>query len=595
MPVNSRHPEYSANLRRWRISRAVCEGEDAVKDIGTGGGISNRVFGPSPTSSTGSEQLNAAIGPMQAAGGVSGDGVSWELLPPLSGHQSVGEYWSYVRHAHFFPAAGRARDGLVGLLVKDEVAVTNPTVMEAFVSDVTSSGSPMTVDEFCGQVIFEIITTGRAGVLTDYPPRPKGPDGTPAPTPNLLQAEISGIKPRWKLYRAEQMINWRMDRVRGREILGMVVIEEPTVVPPPADAVDEFEWIQVRQWRVLDRAIPPQELAGKLPIESTYGDRKAYRVRFFTLDSENNFVQSPPVFPTVNGRLSEEIPFEFIGARDCSPVCDKPPLYDVVTVNVGHYRNSAALEHALFFCANPMGYVFGYDPEEELGGTEAGAQITSRPNLTFRFGSPRLLTLKNANAKAGMLSARAADVSALSDRIQVKRDEMASLVGRILATEKKAAEAALTEKVRRQGEQGVLSSIAANVSAALTRCMMRARDYMGAKGDVEIAVPTQFWDTGITAVEATAIADLWMKYGVIAKSDVRQQLRDSGFVTRSDEDIDAELALEPVPTAPAGFLPFGAMAGVTPALAQPVPEPSPTPGPASPPAPPAAKTGKAAS
>lgn len=584
MPVDSRHPEYARNLRRWVIARAVCEGEDAVKDVGSSS-VSSREFGVSPTSPTGSEPsqtLAAALGATGALGTLGGQatGISWMVLPPLSGHTTYEEYWRYVQHAHFFPGASRAREGMVGLLVKDEVAVVAPDSMSEFTADVTSSGSPQGVDEFVSQALYEIMTTGRCGVLTDYPPRPRGSDGRESGVPNQRDAELLGIKPMWRLFTAEQIINWRMDKVRGREILGLVVVEENTVIAPDAAALDEFAWIPVRQWRVLDRAMPPAELAGKVPQETMAGDQKVYRVRFFTVGQDGSFVVSQDIWPLVNGKLSEEIPFEFIGARDCTPKCDKPPLYDVITVNVGHYRNSAALEHALFFCANPMGYIFGYDPEEEMEAQELERPGASRTPPKWVMGSSRMLVLKNKDAKAGVLSATAESVSALSERIEVKRLEMAALVGRLLATEKNVAEAQGTEKIRRQGEQGVLSSIAGNVSDALTRCLCRARDYMGIKGEVSVSVPTQFWDSGITAAEATAIADLWMKYKLIAKSDVRQQLRDSGFVTRSDEDIDEELDSEGVPAAPPDFLPAPNGAG---AGAVPVPPPAGAPPPGPPP------------
>jgi hypothetical protein len=340
---------------------------------------------------------------------------------------------------------------------------------------------------------------------------------------------------------------------------------------PAPTSDDEFAWETVEQLKMLDRSLPPADMeAGLLPDDALppVGDGRVYRARIFRRDEHGEWLQfGPAVFPRANGKLLTEIPFDFAGARTADATVDKPPLDDAVTVNIGHYRNSAAHEHGLFFTANPMAYLFGYDPDREnayddemlvpeaQARARAGVGPLNRaaPALQWKLGSSEILVLKSADAKAGVLSARAEDLGAVLAAMDSKRDEMVAVVGRILAQEKKAAEAARTEEIRREGERGALTTICRAVGACFTRALARAQAWMpDSGGEVKVELPTEFFGEAMTADDMTKIADLWIKYGLIAKSDTRKILRRGRVIDpdRTDAQIDAELSRDPIPTAP---------------------------------------------
>lgn len=549
MPVDHQHQLYKRWLPTWRQNRAVCDGARAVK----------------------------------------GDEVSTELLPPLSGHDRDGKgeaYRQYLASAHFFPGASRALAGFTGLLNQDPAVVVAPAALKPFLDDVTSSGSPITAQEFTAAAVMEVCKVGRCGVFTDYPERALG-----VAPPNRLLAERLRLRPRWRLYAAESIWDWHEVRVGERTVLAYVLLHERQEVPAPTED-DEFAWEEFEQLRLLDRAFPPIDLDERsFPDEAlpaNGGDGRVYRSRLYRRDAQDKdkwvLVPGTTAFPRVGGKLMAELPFDFGGSRTASPDVDRPPLDDAVTVNIGHYRNSAAHEHGLYFTANPMAYLFGFDQDQELSEQDIVRLNGAKAEIRWTFGSSKMLVLKNAQAQADVLSASAEDLSAVREAMAEKRDELVAVVGRILAQEKKAAEAAKTEELRREGERGVLTTVARAVSAMMTRALQRAQAWTeSAEGEVSVKVSTEFFAEGFTPDDALKIAELWVKHGLIAKSDVRKALRRGGIIDaeRTDKEIDSELSREPIPSADPALLAEAA------ALAAAGGKPAPTAAPPKPAAPPA--------
>jgi hypothetical protein len=558
MPVDHKHKLYVENLPLWKACRAVTGGARKVKAADS---TAQSMMDLSGLGSLAGYTGTPPRDPSERQSNVYDQNY---LLPPLSGHiNNPRAYAQYLQYAHFFPGASRALDGFAGLLNEDQATVTAPEAMKPFTDDVAGMDAPVTAEEFVAEVIVEILTAGRAGVLTDYPERP-----LETPIPSIATAEKKKLKPRWKMFRAEDIWDWHEQKFEGRMVLTSVTLHEDREEPESGkeDAEDEvISWQDYEQWRILDRAVPPpaalEGLKGTGLPDDLLEDGKVYRSRIFRYDEgKGTFYRVSTSWPRLNGKLIAEIPFEFIGCRTHGTSIDKPPLADAVDVNLGHYRNSAAHEHGLLFTANPMAWLFGYDPDFEEDQGEQDQKVVSKTQLRWRFGSSEILVLKSKDATCGVLSASAQDLSALMAAMQAKRDELVAIVGSILAQEKKAAEAARTEEIRRQGEKGVLTALARVVGSAMTRCLTRARDWMVVTGDVLVDVSTDFFETDLTPTDALAVAELWIKYGLIAKSDVRALLRDGGIISpeREDKDIDAEIALDAPPViapAPGDLLP----------------------------------------
>jgi hypothetical protein len=165
VPVNSTHSDYDANAAGWQRARDVIAGEDAVKAAGE------------------------------------------RYLPRLDS-QSEEEYLAYRNRAAFFNATARTADGYIGLVFRRAPFVKVPepesgvrSALMQFANDADMLGTSLY--GYATNVVYQVIGVGRVGTLVDW-------EGE---FENRFYAS---------LYSAEQMINWRVERVsRPAATVGM--------------------------------------------------------------------------------------------------------------------------------------------------------------------------------------------------------------------------------------------------------------------------------------------------------------------------------------------------------------------------------------
>lgn len=124
MPINTAHPLYEANLRRWKKCRDAYEGEEAIKQAGE------------------------------------------KYLPKVDPGQSAEEYIAYKRRALFYDAVARTADGFAGAVSRKEHVVAVPDQVRPVLSSLTLEGSGLR--ELVKRVVVELLLTFRCGLLVDY-------------------------------------------------------------------------------------------------------------------------------------------------------------------------------------------------------------------------------------------------------------------------------------------------------------------------------------------------------------------------------------------------------------------------------------------
>jgi hypothetical protein len=527
------HPEYDSWIDRWKLLRAATEGEWALKDP---------------------EVRELAI-------------------PPLSGHiADRAAYDTYVKNAYFFPATKRMRNAIVGSLFQAPPKADVPAQMKSWMDNVTGDDAAMTLHEFTKMVMREVTTHGRAGVLVDYPDvealKAAGADDGHLPRDlTRNQAEKLGLQPVLTKYNAEEIVNWRVEMVLGRRRKTMVVLHEKKRVQGE-DRFDNHKTAD--QYRVLELLTMPGPIDpladGPSPM------RTVYRVTIYTKNEEAK--EGPEwvgraFFPRRNGELLDAIPFEVQGSNDSTFDVDEPPLLDLLSVNLGLLRNSASYEHGLHWCGNPMPYITGYDPDIEEGLDMGPPQVQPSPStvpaaeqpyawrnatVKFRFGASEMLTIRSPQAKPGVLQAGAETVGALRVAMQDKREDMVAIGGRILAVDKRVAETEGAEEVRREGERGILATMANVVSESMSRVLEHVRDWLQLTGEVSFVIDADFAAAALNIEEAVGLSTL-VNGEFMAMSDARHLLRRGRLLRmdRTDEQIDREVKQRP-PTAMAGLL-----------------------------------------
>jgi hypothetical protein len=450
--VNSTHPDYDAAAVQWSRARDVLAGEDAVK-----------------------------------AGGE-------KYLPRLDS-QTDEEFAAYVKRASYFNASARTSEAYLGLMFRRPPFVKLPDVsagvgraMAGFQNDADMQGTTLT--GYAKMVVGDLVGLGRAGSLVDW------------------EGEVEQ-RAYVVFYRAEQIINWRVERVHGRNVPTLIVLRE-TVQAPMADmqsdsvvggqkTKDEFALGLTEQIRVLQlvmgddgRPFCRVDLWQPKVVERSWlGFRGRARIEWVLVDSR---------VPRRLGKPLPLIPFVFHGPRHSRPDVDRGPLEDIIVVNLDHYRLNADFKHGLHFTALPTAWVSGFDK---------GASL--------RIGSSTAWVSETPGAAAGFLEFTGQGLT--THERAMDRDErlMAILGSRMLEDMKKVGETATAIELRQAGEYSILGNVALSLSESLTQVLRWVYWWNSTeelpddvKGEqVLMQLNTDFSTKGLASQDVQAIVGAW--------------------------------------------------------------------------------------
>lgn len=427
-------------------------------------------------------------------------------LPKLSG-QDKTEYDAYVSRALFYNATQRTVDAMSGLLFRKQPIMTLPSGLDAWIKDIDLRGNSL--HTFVEDIADEIMRVGRFGLLIDYP-QIELQEETEI---TIAQAEAVNMRPFFVRYSTESIINWRTTSINNQKVLSLLVLTESAETP-----LDEFQTDTYTVYRVLDL------FDGK------------YRQRLFKETTaqgskEVTFVQiGGDVFPLKNGAPMDRIPFVFFTPRGNDVEIEKPPLLDLVNVNLSHYLSTADLEHGAHFTGLPTAVVIGH---------------TLDATAKLKIGSSEAWVFSEADADAKYLEFTGQGLEALERRIDKKEQQMAALGARMLANEKAAAETAETHTIKRQGENSALASIAQAISDGVIKALTIMAEWGGMTGEIKYALNKDFIPVSMEPAMIVALVQAWQSGG-IAFSDFVTNLQRGEIIDseRTPEDIKAELELE---------------------------------------------------
>lgn len=465
MSVETAHPAYIDRLPDWELVRTVIAGQRAMRDAGEK--FVRRFMGMEPD-----------------------------------------EYTSYVSAASFFGATERTLEGLTGLAFYSDPTIELPDGLDAFEKDATQDGVPLR--QFIESTFEEVMQTARPGVLVDMPPRDPN-------VRNRRDEEALQLRPYLTRYTAEQIINWRTARVHGAIALVEVRLKETE-----QEIFEEFK-VRVRE-RIRVLELVPVRPEGGGPIEWQY--RQRLFVAKWMLEDGSEFtpegakptrtrgksgaIPNPTadgvggaepftfletITPTLPGEKPlPYIPFWIINPTDQSADVKKPPLLSIAELNATHFNVTAMLDNGLFWASTGQPYATGVDPDDKRD---------------MVLGSSRLWKFKDPATQVGILSLGTEGSAAVEKRLDRIEQQMAVLGARMMAPEKKAAEAAETARIHRSGEISVVAGVCASLSAAFTDICSTVRDWAGETGDVKVELSTDFFDQELTVADCVEGMKLW--------------------------------------------------------------------------------------
>ena len=445
MPINSEHPNYKANLERWSLVRSVID-NNAQRFIRT---------------------VDASDAPRSA---------------------------SYKEGAILTNFTSLTKEGLTGLVFRRDPAIELPTELEYLKDDATGDGRGLM--QLAKQSLGEVLTTGRAGFLTDYPRN----------TGSTSVRDTEELKARIIMYRAENIINWNIERINNKNVIKFIVLFEPTLELQE----DGFEWELKDKYRLL------------------------------ALDDEGNYYQAlydeeldveDFVYPLdVNGNNFKEVPFCFVGAADNNEDIDKAPLYDLSVLNIGHYRNSADYEESVFVVGQPTIFVSGsWGIEEFKEALPQGIKFGSRAGYFLGEGGNATLVQANPNQ--------------LADEAMKSKLKQAAYIGARLISEPGGRETAEAARLRFSSQNSALHTIVLNVDDAIVKSLSYVLSFMGGDPiEISFKLNRQFYDE---SADPNLIAQSIMLFdrGLLSRDEIRDDLKQKNVldVDKTIEELEDEL------------------------------------------------------
>lgn len=437
MGVTTEHRQFQLSRWKWRRCRDVIAGKDAMLQSAL--------------------PREAYVGSLYAP-----QQVSTAYVPKLDG-QSPSEYITYCERAAFFNATARTLDAFTGLIFGKDPMIKLPARLEPFAADITLSGTNLR--EFAEQVVEEQLAVGRVAIVVDMPDT-GGVQFTQA------EAERRNIRPFLRWYAAENVINWKVQKVGGVEVLTMLVLKEEV-----ERDVDEFQSDIVVNYRAL--LLTPEGYVSRV------------------YDDKGDLISE--VMPRQNGGPMRYIPATILGASSCSATVQKPPLLDLVDANISHLRNSADYEHGLHFTGLPTPYV-------------SGVQLNEGQKLSL--GSSEAWVFPDPSATAGFLEFKGEGLSALREAMKDKEHRMAVLGARMLADDKRTTEAFGTVELKTAGERSALASAARAASDGLTRALNWMASWAGAPEEAQMMLNTDFGAARMSPQMLTALVGAYQTGGI---------------------------------------------------------------------------------
>jgi hypothetical protein len=426
-----------------------------------------------------------------------------EYLPmpdPLNlSHENRARYEQLKRRAMFLNVTGRTRTGLMGAVFRKTAEVELPAAIDYLLENISGDGASL--EQLCKEATGECLDTGRGGFLVDYP-KVQMPEGQTS----LTVAQAAKARAYVHFYPAETIVNWREDVIDGVKRLTLVVLHEKINEPTE----DGFEFTAKDQYRAL-------MLIGGRYIQRVYSEDK--------LDGE----ESEPKDKT--GKTFDHIPFHFFGAQNNDASIDKAPLEDLAEVNILHYGNSATVEESGFISSQPTLFITtDIQPDEFVKLNPNGMHIGSRRGHNL--------------GKSGTATMLQANETQLARELMKDKEEQMLMIGARIVQQGGGAETAEAVRIRYSSDNSVLGTIAGNVSEAVRLALFDAQRFMMDAVDEAGTVfwlNQEFFDQVMDAQAILAQVQLWQQ-GIIAKKDLRTNLRQAGVIEsdRTDEDIDED-------------------------------------------------------
>ena len=413
-----------------------------------------------------------------------------EYLPKLTG-QTTLEYAAYKDRGTFFNATDRTVKGLTGAVMRRDPAVEVPKPMEPFLEDCTLSGLDFT--SVVRTAVSNIIGYGYYGILVDK---------------DVKESEF----PYMAMYTAFDILNYRVTKIGDQNVLTLLVLREEISA---VDSKDSFSISTVEQIRVLSLE------EGFLVVRVYQKIGQKGKEDWAQVEVSSGVMDA---MPAVRGNRLTYIPFVFFGSVNNEPAPPKPPLLDLVNLNIKHWRVTVDFYHGLHWCALPTPYFFG---------------VEKKKGEIFTIGPSKALTSSNVNAKAGILEFSGQGLETVSKALDRLEEQMAIMGARLLEHKKKGVEAAEALHIRSADESATLITIVGSAENGFVNVLKFAALWMGRDAEeIMVELNKDFIASKLNPQEITSLLQA-VQAGKISQDTFLWNLK-MGEILPKDRTIEEE-------------------------------------------------------
>jgi len=396
---------------------------------------------------------------------------SHHYLPRPSGMDD-GQFHAYKDRAVFYNMVYRTVVGLTGTVFRRDPRLKNAgPKLTKLMSRVSKDGLSMTL--LAKVVTQDVLSTGRFGILADK---------------NLDDESGAETQPYLASYTAENILDWTMRDINGRYEVDYILLRE-------------FKTDRRLQTVEKDKLVPNIHYGRyfvvyrvlRLIQNEDTGDWFYVQELYERSNADATLEEEPTIFtPLVYGVPMTRIPFRFFNSLTNLPDVEKPPILDILTLNMHHYKVYAQLQHARYFTANPVYYVSGAQEEDEY---HIG------PSVVWEIG---------AGQTAGVIEYKGQGLDSIQKGLDALEEQVASIGGRMVGNSPNAGQSDNQVALKDRNEQSLLLNITTVLNENFTELLQICAVWMNENADdFEYCLNQDFLVTGGDARQFRAVQQMY--------------------------------------------------------------------------------------
>lgn len=394
---------------------------------------------------------------------------SKRYIPMLNG-QTEEQYREVINRESVENYTKKTAQGMTGLIFSKAPQVEVGSKITLIQDNIDLSKN--NIVDLAQTTVNEVTAVGRCGLLVDM--QSYNTQGM-----SVAEVERLNLRPYMKLYTTESILNWDYKLINNQNELSLLVLKEQYI-----EYKNEFEKEFKIRYRVYSL------------------DENGYcKVRLMNEDDE---LLEPEIYPMMNGKNLDFIPFIPINAEDVSIEPVNPPLLDIANINLSHWYLSVERRNALHYVGFPSIY---------------GTGIQKREDDEIKLGAGTINIFDNPQAKLDFLQLSAEGMGSVEKALEEKKQAMLALGARLLAPESSSQISENTMQMKTAGSRAVIIQLADTISRGIEKALTIMAMWLNDTGDIVFKLNTDYNLNEMDAQLMNSIVTA-SQVGLLRKEDV---------------------------------------------------------------------------